>query len=179
MAFEAFHHYFGQPATGTAVPLAALQLENVAFLVDFVETVGGGLFRDGMLSVVSKREQVLVLDPWARLVPQRSRHFATTGLADLFFVTPDEKIAWIETQYGNAHNLDVRPGEFFEWIAEEGHRRRYLAEDLWNERCAVLSPGEVLAFAPALALGGPADWGNLERVQAREHLALLAQIVLD
>ena len=178
MAFDAFRQYYGEPFAGTDVPLATLGLEHVRFLVDFVQDVGAGVFRDGMFSVVSQRERVSEIGPWGALVPPRSRHFATSGLADLFFVTPDETIAWIETQYGHAFELAVRPSEFFDWIAGEDPRRRYLAQELWDERCAILEPDEVLAFAPALALGGPVDWGNLERVRVREHLALLAQIVL-
>lgn len=44
------------------------------------------------------------------------------------------------------------------------------------QRLGRLSHDEMYGFVPALALGGPADVNHLERVNAVEHLVLLAQL---
>lgn len=45
-----------------------------------------------------------------------------------------------------------------------------------KEQAARLQPDEVLAFAPALPLGGTFETASVEIVKMREHLALLAQL---
>jgi hypothetical protein len=176
VTFDAFRGFFGGPQPGTGVALAALGLDGFPFLRDFARDVGGGLFHDGMLSVASRREQVAILDDWRRALPDGARHFATSGLGDLFLITTDGTIHWVDTQRAELARLDVAPDRFFDWLAEPPQRNTYLGEKLWDQRFAVLEADEVLGFAPALVLGGPVDWGNLEKVKLREHLALLAAL---
>ncbi|HWU86494.1 MAG TPA: T6SS immunity protein Tdi1 domain-containing protein [Kofleriaceae bacterium] len=179
MVGEEFRKFFGPPQLATGVPLMDLGLERFWFLKDFEREVGGGIFRSGMLSVASRREQVAELDDWRKLMPPGAGHFATNGLGDLFVVTPEgNAILWIETQYAKVSRLDVRAEQFFDWLAQPEQRQKYLAEKLWDLRFADLQPDEVLGFVPALALGGPMDWGNLEKVKLREHLGILAQLLL-
>jgi hypothetical protein len=178
MVLDAFKRSFATPAPGTGVPLGQLGLDGFAFLVELARELGCGMFQQGMLSVASRRERDAAPDQWRALVPQGARHFATTGLGDLFFVTPPASIVWIETQYGRVEAVPMAAERFFDWLAGPEQQRKYLAAELWEQRCAELAPDEVLAFVPALALGGAVDWGNLEKVKLREHLSLLAQLVL-
>jgi hypothetical protein len=173
-----FQNTFGKPQDGTAAPLIDLRLDGVSFLEEFQREVGGGVFLDGMFSVGSRREVGLGLEPWLRLVPEGSRHFGTSGFGDLLFHTPEEQIVRVRTQYGDTVAVPVPPDGFFDWITEPRPMSEVLNYPLWDARCASLAPDEVLAFTPALALGGSGSWETLAPVKLREHLGVLASIVL-
>jgi hypothetical protein len=111
-----------------------------------------------MFSAVSRREEDLHLEGWIGLVPAGSRHFATSGFGDLLFVTPDSGVTLVKTQYGVASPLPTTAEAFFDWLILPEPMFRVLDDPMWDERCAVLQPDEVLASTPALALGGVRSW---------------------
>jgi hypothetical protein len=172
-----FRNTFGRPQEGTAAQLDALGLAGVSFIEEFQRGVGGGIFLDGMLSVASQREVGLELAPWLRLLPAGARHFATTGFGDLLFYTP-ETIVRVRTQYGDVVPIPAPSHAFFDWITEPRPMAEVLQYPLWDARCASLAPDEVLAFTPALALGGSGSWETLAPAKLREHLGVLASLVL-
>jgi hypothetical protein len=173
-----FQNTFGRPEEGTAAHLIDLGLDGVSFLEAFQREVGGGVFLDGMFSVTSRREVGLFLEPWLRLVPEGSRHFATTGFGDLLFHVPEAQIVRLRTQYGDIVAVPVPADGFFDWITEPRPMSEVLNYPLWDARCASLASDEVLSFTPALALGGSASWETLAPVKLREYLGVSASIVL-
>jgi hypothetical protein len=173
-----FRNTFGKPQEGTAAHFRDLRLDGVGFLEEFQREVGGGVFLDGMFSVGSRREMGLALEPWLRLVPEGSRHFATTGFGNLLIQTPETQIVRVRTQYGDTVAVPAPPDRFFDWITEPRPMSEVLDYPLWDARCASLAPDEVLSFTPALALGGSGSWETLTPVKLREHLDVQASLVL-
>ena len=177
--WSAFTASFGAPRAGTGVALGALALLDADFLVDFVGSVGGGIFRDGLLSIASVREKRVRLGRWEHVVPIGSRLIATSGLGDLFVYTPRGRVQTLFTQIGLALEFPGDPAQFFaDFLPQPNVRKTFLKEALVSAARGKLADREVFIHTPVPALGGPGCAEDLRPCSIDVYLSLVAQLVI-
>ena len=84
-------------------------------------------------------------------------------------------------QHGGLSTVTSDLDLFFSLLIDEDIRDRILRVALYDEAKERLGPperDECYAFVPALALGGAETADSVQRVKIREHLGVLAQLVL-
>lgn len=156
MSFGAFEKEFGSAREGTAVALGTLGLEHSKSLADFVAQVGGGVFADGLLSVVSTRENVGDLGGWETWLPAGTRLFGCSAFG--FLLTSRGEDVWlVDTQYGQIVESDMAIPDVLAELAGSEMREEYLRASLfkaWNRMAGPLDSKSVLCPTPAIPLGG-------------------------
>jgi hypothetical protein len=149
-------------------------------LLRFWQDEGWGTYADGFLRMVEPAAYEPVLDDWLGLSERRAT-VLSSALGHLF--------VWAG---GVAHMLDPHQGRvtkltddveiLFGTVLCDDDVLAGLGRDLYVEALPRLgrpTPDECFGFVPALALGGARTAENLERVQAREHLAILVSLRSD
>lgn len=174
--FEAFVAQYGNPRAGTVARTKTLGLDHCPALRVFSNTVGGGIFADGLLSICSLREAVPDLGGWERWLPPSARLFGTSALGLLLLTQVDD--VWIvDTQYGQGVEASFSLGDFFDVIATPEMRRNRLRAPLlaeWMEHGNQLPTHCVLSPTPALALGGSWRADSLAAVSLSVYLTFTA-----
>ncbi len=176
--FDAFRRAFGAPAAGTGRSPAGLGLAASGGLAGFVAEVGGGLFRDGLLSVCSIREGDGSLAEWNAHLPAGARLFATGAFGFLFAAAGDA--VWVvDPQHGEVVESDIPLRDIFDVLAEPATRERFLRESLfedWRELHGGTLGTCILCPSPAPALGG--DWSltSLQAMSLPVYLSFTAQL---
>lgn len=180
MNYAAFRQTFGAPKPGTGVDLAELGLNDVRFLKEFAETVGAGIFSDGLLSIASVREKGINLDEWESVIPAGARLFGSTAFGDLLLVTPEGTVVNVLTQTGEVIDFDAEGGRFLaEALPQVPARENLLREPLFKEwSIGIADPTQILAFTPALALGGTETTDSLNESSFQIYLSIQAQLLL-
>jgi hypothetical protein len=178
VAFETFTAEFGHAQPGTAADPAELGLAHSAGIAQFVDEVGGGVFSEGFLSLVSSREAIDGLEGWERWVPVGSRLFGCSAFGVLLTTRGDD--VWVvDTQDGEVVESDVALVDVIDVLATPASRDEVMRFPLfreWRERGGALAPTEVLNPVPPLAFGG--DWAvdRLSRVSLPVYLSITAQL---
>ena len=178
MSFDAFAAEFGKPHAGTSVDLSALHLEASKPLQDFVATVGGGVFSDGLISVASVRESVSSLGGWEAWLPARTRLFGTSAFGFLL-ATRGEDVWLVDTQYGQVVESDMPITEVLEQFADPQTRDEYLRTplfQLWNRMTGPLDSKSVLSPTPAIPMGGQWSVETLSVMTLPVYLAFTGQM---
>ncbi len=178
MAFEQFLREYGTPQPGTGVDLAQLGLEQSTGVVEFVDSVGGGIFDNGLISIASVREAIPNLGGWERWLPSGSRLFGCSVFGVLLTTAGDD--LWlVETQYGQVVESDFTFPQFIDTLAGPGTRDEILQASLfrhWHELGGRLEPTEVLCPTPAPALGGSWSLETLSPMSLPVFLSFTVQL---
>lgn len=154
--FEPFIQEFGSPRPGTAAGLDVLGLSDSDGLRLFADEVGGGIFAEGLVSLLSVRERVDDLGGWQHWLPPGSRLFGCLAFGFLMTTTGDD--VWlVNTQYGEILESDLSIPEAIVQLTSPTAGEDILRSRLfriWNEMGRSLPSDSVLCPTPAIALGG-------------------------
>jgi hypothetical protein len=176
--FSAFVEQYGRPQASTAVELELLGLEHSVGLKQFSTEVGGGIFADGLLSLISVRERVDGLDAWQPWLPSGSRVFACSAFGFLMVTTGDD--VWIvNTQYGEIMETDYSIQEAILQCAAKTTKDEILQSwlvEIWNEMAGPLPLDSVLCPTPAIALGGTWTATTLSAMTLPVYLSFTGQL---
>jgi hypothetical protein len=176
--FEAFTEHYGKPRESTAVGLESLGLEGSAGLKQFSTEVGGGVFADGLLSVLSVRERVANLDRWQDWLPPDSRLFACSAFGFLM-VTRGDDVWVVNTQYGEVMETDFSIQEAIVQCTTPTTREDILRAplfEIWKQMAGPLPSDSVLSPTPAIALGGAWTASTLSVMTLPVYLSFTGQL---
>jgi hypothetical protein len=176
--FEPILQQFGRPRAETASTIERLGLAHSGTLKQFVVEIGGGIFADGLFSVLSVREQVDDLGEWQDWLPPDARLFACSAFGFLFLTRGDD--VWlVDTQYGEILEADCSLEEailqFTQLTTQEEILRSSLFQ-IWNEMIGLLPSNSVLCPIPAIALGGTWTATTLSVMTLPIYLSFTGQI---
>jgi len=172
MEYKSFVEVFGLPRHETSVDLSTLKLDHSPDLERFATEVGGGIFADGLLSLISIREQVLSLGGWEYWLPANARLFGCSGFG-LLMATQGNDV-WIQVVESS---FTIQ--EFIVELSTPDVRVEELREDLfkqWNRCTGPLPASSVLCPTPALALGGSWDVSTLSVMTCPVYLSFTGQL---
>jgi len=176
--FEEFVQPYGRPQPDTGVEPASLGLDHSAGLKQFSAEVGGGIFADGLLSVLSVRERTPDLGGWQHWLPPNSRLFACSAFGFLMVTTGDD--VWlVNTQYGEILETELSIREAILQCTVPTTRAEILRSrlfELWNQMAGPLPHDSVLSPTPAIALGGTWTVTTLSVMTLPVYLSFTAQI---
>lgn len=156
MLFEQFQKVYGKPKELTGVSVNSLGLSNSESLREFESEIGGGIFSDGLISLLSVREQVNTLCGWEKYLPDGMKLFGTSAFGFLM-LTSGEDLYLIDTQYGEIVESDYSLKEFINSLGSIDIIQEIIKVaqfELWNTIGGKLKANEVLNPTPAIALGG-------------------------
>ncbi len=181
--FPEFEKTYGPPRDCERLAedaIRAYQGELPSQLLDHWRETGWCSYGDGLLWFTNPKDFEGVVEDWLAFESGRALVFLRTAFAHLYL--------WHE---GYAYSLDVQRGEIsqvtdnievlFLLLCDKDIQEKILRLGLYREvkeRLGAPGRDECDAFVPALALGGPGTAESVQRVKLREHLGMLAQIVL-
>ncbi len=178
MLSPAFVSVFGSPLANTGVSAADLGLAHSLVLLAWTERGEGGVYRSGLFSLCSVRENGGNLGPWARVLPPGARLFASSAFGFLFVTTGDD--LWIvNPQEGQVVESDVPLVELPDLLCEPSVLEDFLREELfeaWHE-----ASGETLDRQWLCPTRGPMPLGfewtasSLEAMSLAVFLSFTAQ----
>jgi hypothetical protein len=178
MTFDPFVAQYGAPRAETAASLADLGLAHSAGLEEFSEKVGGGVFADGFLSILSVREKVDGLGGWEAWLPEGSRLFGC-GAFGFLMATRGDDVWIVDTQYGQVIESDFTVPEFICELANAETRETHLRAsvfDAWSRMAGPLDSRSVLSPTPAIALGGNWAAASLSVMSLPVYLSFTGQM---
>ena len=178
MDFSLFIASFGKPLPGTAVQPAALGLGHSKGLNEFYRQVGGGLFGNGLLSLVSVREQLGNLGGWESSLPEEIHLFGTSAFG-LLMLSRGEDVWLVDTQMNDVFESEMPIDEFIIKLCDPEIREEHLRESLfqeWSRGVLTLDSKSILSPTPALALGGMWSREALSEMRLPEYLHFTAQL---
>lgn len=175
MATQDFINTFGNPLPGTAVPASALRLaDNVLRFSPGPH----GIFRHGLLSICSTRENDGDLGAWSAYLPAGSRLFASSAFGFLFALAK-EALWVVDPHYGQVVESDIGLAEFWSMLSEPSLRQDHLREPLFAQWQA-LNPQPLtddwLCPTPAIALAGQWQVSTLKPMTPALLLSFTAQL---
>jgi len=178
-AYKNFKKVFGAPRAGSSIEPSRLRLDGSADLDAFAKEVGNGVFSDGLISIMSKRELVDGLGGWEAWLPKNARLFGSTAFGLLFITTTLEDVWLIDTQYGQVVESDFAVAEFIEEFADTETRETYLKPDLfdiWNKMVGHLPDDAVLSPTPMIPMAG--DWApsSLSAMSMSVYISITGQL---
>jgi hypothetical protein len=174
VAFEAFKGAYNAPQPGTA----AMDDDLSPGLRHLADEGLAGIYGDGVLSLLSRREYRVKLGPWSVYLPGGAQVFGTTGFGSVF-VTAGDEIFLVDPQYGQVVTSAYDLEGFLERVAEPGTREEIFREALfrlWVEVTGPLAATDVLSPTPALPLGGDWTLASLRPASLEVYLALTGQL---
>lgn len=175
MGIDPFTLAFGEPLPCTAVPASTLGLADS---VTQSSPNRQGVFRSGLLSICSCRENGGDLGAWATYLPPGARLFASSAFGFLFALAGDA-IWVINPHYGQIVESDVGLPEFWSMLCEPALRKVHLQEPLFTQWLALNRQpliADWLCPTPAIALAG--DWrvSTLKPMTPAVMLSFTAQL---
>ena len=175
MATHPFIRAFGEPLPGTALPVSALGLADSVLR----HSPGPhGVFRSGLLSICSARENGGDLGAWSPYLPPGTRLFASSAFGFLFALA-GEALWVIDPHYGQVVESDVGLADFWSMLSEPALRQDHLREPLFAQWRA-LNPqplsADWLCPTPAIALAGQWTVSTLKPMTPALLLSLTAQL---
>ena len=139
-------------------------------------------FGDRLLWFTDPQQLDDVLEDWLKVFELDSGAvFLRTAFAHLY-VWSGGSVCSIDVHEGGFSKVTDDLELFFSLLSDDDIREKILRVSLYEEVKERLGPperDECYAFVPALALGGPGTADSVQRVKLREHLGILAQLVLD
>jgi hypothetical protein len=149
-------------------------------LVTLWEESGWGSYASGFLRMVEPPFYEDVLDDWLGASEQRAT-FLSTALGHVF-VWAGGATHLLDPLQGRVSKLTDDIEILLDTVLCEDVVLEGLKEDLYKGALPRLGRprhDECYGFVPAPALGGPLKAENLQRVDAREYLAILVQLVQE
>jgi hypothetical protein len=178
--FSSFIAHHGPPQNRVPVPpevLSAYRDRLPPQLIDFWEENGWCSFANGFFGVWDPQYLSDPLEDWLESSPAFWT-IVRTGLAHVF-VWSDNCVFLLNPLNGRLNKLTDDIEIFFNTVLCDPDVLKGLDKDIFDTALPRLGPPdhtECFGFVPALSLGGPRDSANLQMVQIREYLAILAQI---
>lgn len=149
-------------------------------LIDHWREVGWCSYAKGLLWFVNPQQFEGVLEDWIDFESGGFLVFLRSAFAHLY-IWHEGYVYSLDVQHGSLSQVTKNMNLFFTLLCDPEIRARILRTDLHSKallRLGVLNRDECYAFEPALALGGPGTIDTVRRVRMREHLGLLAQMVI-
>ena len=176
--YDKFIERYGDSRLDSGLGLVDFNLEQSEQLKSFVKNVGAGIFLNGFLSVLSKREQV-VCNEWEEWLPQGSKLFASSVFGLLLF-TSGEDLWLVDSQYGQIIESDFTLEDFFNDTAttEALEMLRFDLFEYFTNLGGRLGEDEFLTPAPMCALGGDWDISTLIKMKSANYVAFTGQLFL-
>lgn len=175
MATQAFIQTFGEALPGTAVAASALGLHDSVLRFS---PGPQGVFRNGLLSICSTRENGGDLGAWGPYLPPGTRLFASSAFGFLFALA-GEALWVIDPHYGQVVESDVSLSNLWSVLSESALRRDHLREPLFAQWQA-LNPQPLttdwLCPTPAIALAGHWTVSTLKPMPPALLLSFTAQL---
>jgi hypothetical protein len=168
--FEPLRRAFGSPQPGTASAVGADEIPTLRQL--HAEGVAG-IYAGGLLSLLSRREELPELYGWEALVPEGARLIGSTAFGWLV-LEAGQRISLVDAQTGEVLPVALSLGDFILELRQPQIREGLLREELftkWRARGNALQPTEVVSPTPAIMLGG--DW-SIERLRPAPLAVVLA-----
>lgn len=181
--FEEFERTYGPPVDCEKVADDTVRAYEGLLpkeILDHWQQVGWCAYGEGLIWFVNPQQFEGIMEDWLQFESGRALVFLRSAFAHLY--------VWHE---GYVYSLDVQTGSlsqvtediklFFSILCSEKLQAKILRLPLYQEvmkRLGAPARDECYAFVPALSLGGPGTAESAQRVKIREHLGILAQIVL-
>ena len=149
-------------------------------LLLFWEQSGWASYADGFLRMAEPDTYEDVLDDWLGASDKRAT-ILSTALGHLF-VWAGDAAHLLNPLDGRVRRLTDDVEILFDTVLCDVDVLKGLKKDLYDATLPRLGrpgPDECFGFVPALALGGSETPENLQRVEAREYLAILAELVAE
>ena len=135
----------------------------------------------GLLWFTEPKQLDDVLEDWLKAFELESGAvFLRTAFAHLY-IWSGGSVCSIDVHNAGFSKVTGDLDLFFSLLTDEDIRKKILRVSLYEEVEKRLGPpgrDECYAFVPALALGGPGTADSVQKVKLREHLAILAELVL-
>lgn len=152
-----------------------------AQLVSFWEEQGWCGFAKGLIWVVDPSKFSTEIEEWIEPSDEPPIVLARTAFCDLYFWGKNG-VYRVDVQHGDVSHVVNDITVFFdEFLCDPNVLDKVLKRPLFVEAMKESGPldhNTCFAFEPALVLGGSGEASTIKRVKLREHLHLLAQIVL-
>lgn len=176
MDLSRFEALFAAPQSGTSLAPSDMGLaDSPAFAgADLMRCTG--LFREGLLSVCSPRENGGALDAWGRYLPPGARLLASSAFGFLF-VACGPGLWVVDPQAGQVVESDVPLAELFDLLCDPDLREDFLRESLFDDWRKLSDEPLVqhwLCPSPAIALGGNWSLASLVRMPTGPFLSFTA-----
>ena len=149
-------------------------------IIDLWKESGWCGYSGGLFWLTDPEELTDILELWLGTENQMIA-FGRTAFADLFLWDGTE-VQYLDVHYGQRAPLAGELVFFEKSLISNNFLNKVAGRGLYRKaqsRLGKLAYDECYAFEPALALGGPGTPESLAKVKLREHLAFLAQIVLN
>lgn len=134
----------------------------------------------GLLWTVDPRTFDDIIDDWVEVDSDRPVVFLRSAFAHLY-LWHEGHILSLDVQTGSLSQVTKDIRRMFTFLCMPELREKILRVSLFEEArrtLGALTRDHCYAFEPALVLGGPGTLDTIKRVAMREHLGLLAQVVL-
>ena len=159
--------------------LSKYELLLPAELIQFWKIHGFSGYKRGLFWIVNPVHYEDCIYEWID-VSEKPVVIARTAFADLF-VWMDNAVFFMDVQYGELTELGNDVARFFNvFLCNSELLAESCREGLFSEahkKLGDLQPLECFAFVPALVLGGKEDVNFIEKVQVREYLSILANLL--
>lgn len=173
--YKAFSDAFGKPMEGTA---AMGETAGLPDLAAFADAIGGGVFAEGFLSVLSVRERACRPNPWLGPLPEGTFHVATSAFGCLLAADGKQAFA-IDVLLGNVMRTELSIGDALLRLAEAESCDDMLNQPLFEQWREVtggsLEADKVLIPAPLPVLGGELALDTIRPVDAAVAMSLTFQ----
>lgn len=175
--------------TGTAVPASSEIINHYKskvpeLLIKLWEENGFSKYNDGIIELVNPKDFEQVLWMWLGKEVESYVPFAITAFGELFYyrklTETDEDVCMIDIQYRTIETLVWSLESFFEdFLTNETDRQTWLREDLFMHAIDVLDKlalNDIFTISPALAMGGAAERGSLQKGNAQVYQDIIFQM---
>jgi len=157
------------------------QFENIFpdFVIEEWKTRGFANYMNGLLITTNPNDYYDIIEDWVE-EPQKCHVIMRTAFGSFYYLKGD-------TFYSKSvvHNLSSDLRKRFDLIIEfslcnKGNQKNILYKEIYDKavkRLGAPKYDEVFAFVPAIALGGNYNPDTIQKVQLKEHLSILAQLI--
>lgn len=148
-------------------------------LIGVWKKYGFGSLLDGYLKVIDPEEfQQILNDSYFRA--SVSIPIFATGMADLITWEENKYLRLVKYRRGNFHGISAGFEFFFSDLSDEGFCDRHL--DWLQYKGAVAMKGKLgfndcFGYVPLLGLGGAEQVEHLQKVQIKDHILLINELV--
>lgn len=193
-AFSLFIDEFGEATTSRYVPEAEIEKwkeKLPALLLNYWRDEGWSSYHNGLLTIVNPEEYKDVVDEWLEdtyLEEIDIFHvIAINGFGDLYLCGEKNGRCVTISAINNTifvkkksldkiyKNLDSTIASLFITIDVNNQNKKWLFEKS-VKKLGPLGDNEIFGFEPALILGSELDIKYIQKVDARIHLSILAQL---
>lgn len=149
-------------------------------LLDYWREVGWCSYGKGLLWLVNPKQFEGIVEDWVDFESGTPIVFLRSSFAHVY-LWHEGFVYSLDVQYGDLSQVTKNIQRIFTLLCDEEIQDKILRIELHEQAVSRLGPparDECYAFEPTLVLGGPGTLDTVRRVKIREHLGLLAQMVL-